>query len=107
MEDVWPPLSFETWRDTAMTLQLWTQVIGKIRLASTPWLNHSWQVPLYLTARGLTTSPMPSGTEIAEIEFDFIRHRLIGRNSKGAAAELALPYWVAPSRKASICREIA
>ena len=90
METVWPPLDFPVWRDTAMTLQLWTQVIGKIRLAATPWLNHSWQVPLYVTARGLTTSPMPSGTEIAEIEFDFIQHRLIGRSSNGAAAELAL-----------------
>ena len=90
MEEVWPPLAFDAWRDTAMTLQLWTQVIGKIRLASTPWLNHGWQVPLYVTARGLTTSPMPSGTEIAEIEFDFLQHRLIGRSSNGAAAELAL-----------------
>lgn len=90
MEEVWPPLDFSAWRDTAMTLQLWTQVIGKIRLASTPWLNHSWQVPLYVSARGLTTSPMPSGTEIAEIEFDFMAHRLVGRSSNGAAADLAL-----------------
>jgi hypothetical protein len=90
MKDIWPPLDFGAWRDTAMTLQLWTQVIGKIRLASTPWLNHSWQVPLYVTARGLATSPMPSGTEIAEIEFDFLQHRLIGRSSNGAVSELAL-----------------
>ncbi|HWU56991.1 MAG TPA: DUF5996 family protein [Rhizomicrobium sp.] len=90
MQEIWPPLAFDAWRDTAMTLQLWTQVIGKIRLAATPWLNHSWQVPLYVTARGLTTSPMPSGTELAEIEFDFIQHRLTGRSSNGAVAERAL-----------------
>jgi hypothetical protein len=90
MAATWPPLAFDAWRDTAMTLQLWTQVIGKIRLASTPWLNHSWQVPLYVTARGLATSPMPSGAEVAEIEFDFIQHRLIGRSSNGAVSEMAL-----------------
>jgi hypothetical protein len=90
MQDAWPPLAFESWRDTAMTLQLWTQVAGKIRLASTPWLNHSWQVPLYVTARGLTTSSMPNGNESVEIEFDFIAHRLMGRSSSGAVAELAL-----------------
>ena len=90
MEDAWPPLAFESWRDTAMTLQLWTQVVGKIRLASTPWVNHSWQVPLYVTARGLATSPMPNGKEAVELEFDFIAHRLVGRSSNGALAELAL-----------------
>jgi hypothetical protein len=90
MDEVWPALPFGSWRDTAMTLQLWTQVVGKIRLASTPWLNHSWQVPLYVTARGLTTSSMPNGNESVEIEFDFIAHRLMGRSSSGAVAELAL-----------------
>jgi hypothetical protein len=90
MQEAWPSLPFESWRDTAMTLQLWTQVVGKIRLASTPWLNHSWQVPFYVTARGLTTSSMPNGNESVEIEFDFIAHRLMGRSSSGAVAELAL-----------------
>jgi hypothetical protein len=90
MAETWPPLAFDTWRDTAMTLQLWTQVIGKIRLASTPWINHSWQVPLYVTARGLATSPIPNGSEAAEIEFDFLDHRLVGRSSNGAVGELAL-----------------
>jgi len=90
MEEAWPPLAFSDWRDTAMTLQLWTQVAGKIRLASTPWLNHSWQVPLYVTARGLATSPMPNGNETVEIEFDFIDHSLVGRSSNGAVAEFAL-----------------
>jgi hypothetical protein len=90
MSDAWPPLAFDGWRDTAMTLQLWTQVIGKIRLASTPWINHSWQVPLYVTARGLATSPMPNGSEAVEIEFDFIDHRLVGRSSNGMVAEISL-----------------
>ncbi|MFL5187223.1 MAG: DUF5996 family protein, partial [Microvirga sp.] len=64
----WPELSYPAWRDTAATLQLWTQIVGKIRLALTPWLNHGWHVPLYVSARGLSTSPMPVGREILEIE---------------------------------------
>ena len=54
----WPDLPYVSWRETAITLQLWTQIIGKVRLSLTPWLNHSWQVPLYVTARGLGTSPI-------------------------------------------------
>jgi len=73
----WPDLRYETWRETAATLQLWTQVIGKVRLGLAPWVNHSWQVPLYVTARGLTTSPMPFAGEILELEFDFVHHRLL------------------------------
>src|SRR6202140_2511927 len=80
---VWPELSYATWSDTAATLQLWTQIVGKVRLALTPWRNHSWQVPLYVTARGLGTSPIPTGNEILEIEFDFISHRLVARTSLG------------------------
>ena len=57
---IWPDLPYPAWRDTAVTLQLWTQIVGKIRLAQTPWVNHSWQVPLYVTARGLGTSPIPT-----------------------------------------------
>ena len=53
---IWPDLTYSTWRETAVTLQLWTQIVGKIRLALAPWVNHSWQVPLYVTARGLGTS---------------------------------------------------
>jgi hypothetical protein len=75
-------LPYPSWRNTATTLQLWTQIIvGKVRLTPTPWINHSWQVPLYVTARGLGTSPIPVGNEILEIEFDFISHRLIARTS--------------------------
>jgi hypothetical protein len=87
---VWPDLPYNRWRDTAATLQLWTQIVGKVRLTLTPWLNHGWQVPLYVTARGLGTSPIPAGSEILEIEFDFISHRLIARTSRGEKRELPL-----------------
>jgi hypothetical protein len=79
----WPDLPYPSWRATAATLQLWTQIVGKVRLAFTPWVNHSWQVPLYVTARGLGTSPIPIGQESLEIEFDFIDHRLAARTSRG------------------------
>ena len=86
----WPDLPYHSWRDTAATLQLWTQIVGKVRLTLTPWLNHGWQVPLYVTTRGLGTSPIPAGSEILEIEFDFISHRLIARTSRGDKRELPL-----------------
>jgi hypothetical protein len=86
---LWPELPYQAWRDTLATLQLWTQIIGKVRLGLTPWINHSWQVTLYVTARGLGTSPIPVGGEILEIEFDFISHRLAFRTSRGE--EQALP----------------
>ena len=87
---VWPELSYAAWHDTAETLQLWTQVVGKVRLSLTPWLNHSWHVPLYVTARGLGTSPIPIGDELLEIEFDFIRHRLALHTSRGDERTLRL-----------------
>ncbi|MBD2747076.1 hypothetical protein IC232_10280 [Microvirga sp. BT688] len=86
----WPELSYPEWRETAATLQLWTQIVGKIRLALTPWLNHGWHVPLYVSARGLTTSPIPIGRDILEIEFDFIAHRLLVRTSRGDERMLPL-----------------
>jgi hypothetical protein len=86
----WPPLPWADWRETAITLQLWTQIVGKVRLALTPWLNHGWQVPLYVSARGLATTPIPAAGEILEIEFDFIDHRLICRTSRGDRRELTL-----------------
>jgi hypothetical protein len=88
--DDWPDLPYASWRETAATLHLWTQVVGKIRLALTPWQNHGWQVPLYVTARGLGTSPMPSGGEAIELEFDFIAHRLVLRTSRGDVDEVPL-----------------
>jgi hypothetical protein len=74
--DIWPALPFAEWKETAKTLHMWTQIVGKIRLALTPWTNHSWHVTLYLTSRGLTTSPIPHGAKTFEIRFDFIDHQL-------------------------------
>jgi hypothetical protein len=70
----WPELPYPAWRDTCATLQLWTQIVGKVRLSLTPWLNHSWQVTLYVTARGLATTPIYDGERTFEIAFDFIDH---------------------------------
>jgi hypothetical protein len=78
------------WRETAATLQLWTQIVGKVRLSLTPWLNHSWHVPLYVTARGLGSSPISVGGELFELEFDMIGHRLACRTSTGAEGAVAL-----------------
>jgi hypothetical protein len=86
----WPPLPFEAWRGTAETLQLWSQIVGKVRLALTPWLNHSWHVTLYVSARGLSTALIPAGTEGLEIEFDFIAHALRIRTTRGEDARLPL-----------------
>jgi hypothetical protein len=88
--DLWPELSTAAWRDTYATLHLWTQIIGKIRLARSPWLNHSWHVTLYVTPRGLTTSPIPDGARTFQIDFDFIDHALRISASDGATRQLAL-----------------
>jgi hypothetical protein len=72
----WPVLDYTATRDTLATLQLWTQVVGKLRLALSPWQNHGWQVPLYVTAHGLGTSPIHYGQRIFEVDFDFVAHRL-------------------------------
>jgi hypothetical protein len=89
-EALWPELTYRNWRETAVTLQLWTQIVGKIRLALTPWVNHSWQVPLYVTGRGLGSLSIPAGREILEMEFDFIAHRLSMRTSLGAERSVLL-----------------
>jgi hypothetical protein len=86
----WPALPYADWRETAASLQLWTQIVGKIRLSLTPWVNHGWQVPLYISARGLATSPIPIGSDILELEFDFIASRLVARTSRGDERTLAL-----------------
>jgi hypothetical protein len=89
--DAWPALSFEAWKDTYATLHRWTQIIGKTRMGFEPMLNHWWQVPLYVSARGLTTSAMPCGPgRLVDIEFDFIAHELAIRTSDGARRELPL-----------------
>jgi hypothetical protein len=88
--DHWPSLVLDTWQDTCATLHMWTQIVGKIRLVQTPFVNHSWHVPLYLTARGMTTSPIPCGERTFQIDFDFIDHRLLVQASDGALKTIAL-----------------
>jgi hypothetical protein len=90
MTETWPELPFSEWRDTCETLHMWTQIVGKTRLALAPMQNHWWQVVLYLTARGLTTSPVPSGGRTFEVDFDFIDHGLIVRTSDGATRTMPL-----------------
>jgi Family of unknown function (DUF5996) len=89
-ESEWPALPYAAWKDTRDTLHLWTQIVGKIRLALTPWINHSWHVALYLTARGLTTSPIPYDGREFQIDFDFIDHVLWIRTSDGHFRQLML-----------------
>jgi hypothetical protein len=86
----WPALPLEEWEDTRATLHMWTQVVGKIRMAQTPLVNHYWNVPLYVTARGLTTSAMPYGERTFEIDFDFIDHNLVIKTSDGQRRLLKL-----------------
>ena len=86
----WPELPLEAWKDTYATLHMWTQIVGKVRLALSPRINHWWQVPLYVTARGLTTSPIPFDRGIFEIQFDFIHHQLLIRTSQDAERKMPL-----------------
>ncbi|HSV25235.1 MAG TPA: DUF5996 family protein [Xanthobacteraceae bacterium] len=86
----WPELPYAAWKDTRDTLQLWTQIVGKVRLALTPWLNHSWHVVLYVTARGLTTSHIPWHAGSFQIDFDFIDHVLWVRTSAGHFRQIML-----------------
>src|SRR6201997_384229 len=74
--ELWPALPLSRWADTYATLHMWTQIVGKVRLALSPRLNHWWEVPLYVNSRGLTTSPIPYAKGVFEIQFDFINHRL-------------------------------
>jgi Family of unknown function (DUF5996) len=86
----WPPLPLSEWVDTCDTLHLWTQVVGKVRLALTPLVNHWWNVPLYVSSRGLSTSPIADGVRTFEILFDFVEHQLRIENSDGRTERLAL-----------------
>jgi hypothetical protein len=99
---IWPSLPLAEWRDTRATLHRWTQVVGKIRLAQAPMTNHWWQVPLYVTARGLTTSPIPYGRRLFQIDFDFVDHRLVIAGSDGRRAGFGL----APCSVADFHREL-
>ena len=86
----WPELPLEAWQDTYATLHMWTQVVGKVRLALSPRVNHWWEVALYVSARGLTTSPIPYGDGIFEVQFDFIEHELIIQTSWGVSKTMEL-----------------
>jgi hypothetical protein len=86
----WPALPVEPWLDTLNTLHMWTQIVGKVRLAQSPWLNHSWHVTLYATTRGLTTSPVPHADRSFEIDFDFIDHGIVVSTTEGERRALPL-----------------
>lgn len=90
MPHLWPLLSLDDWQETCITLHLWTQIVGKIRLVQTPWINHSWHVPLYVTARGLTTGTIPHDDQIFQIDFDFFDHQLRIATSAGLERTVAL-----------------
>jgi hypothetical protein len=90
MSERWPALSYDDWQETAETLHMWTQIVGKIRLAQTPWINHSWHVTLYVSSRGLTTSPISHGERTFQIDFDFIDHRLVVSTCDGDRVALPL-----------------
>jgi hypothetical protein len=100
--EIWPALPFSEWKETCKTLHMWTQVVGKIRLALTPWTNHSWHVTLYLTARGLTTSPMYFGARALQIDFDFVDHVLRLQAGEGIEKIIQLT----PKSVATFYREV-
>ena len=87
---LWPALRYSEWSDTCATLQLWTQIVGKIRMEKTPPVNHWWHVTLYVTSRGLGTSLIPDGERIFEIDFDFLAHRLVISTTDDDRREIAL-----------------
>jgi hypothetical protein len=88
--EAWPSLPFEAWSDTCATLHRWLQIVGKIRLAQSSWVNHGWHVTLYVSATGLTTSPIPYGNRTFQIDFDFVKHRLAVQSSVGGTGGFAL-----------------
>jgi hypothetical protein len=88
--NAWPALAYDDWKDTCATLHLWTQVVGKVRLALTPKVNHWWNVTLYVTARGLTTSAMPCGGRLVQIDFDFIDQLLVLSTNDGGLERCGL-----------------
>jgi Family of unknown function (DUF5996) len=88
--DIWPALPQAAWSDTCATLQLWMQIVGKVRLSLMPPINHTWSVTLYPTARGVTTSPMPHGATMLQIDFDFIEHVLLLETSQGGRMTIPL-----------------
>src|SRR5512133_1246791 len=105
-QDAWPALPLQEWVGTRDTLHLWTQIVGKLRCRQCAWVNHAWHVTLYVSARGLATSPIPHGTRSFDVEFDFIAHRLVLRSSDGGSGGVALqPQSVATFHRA-LMREL-
>jgi hypothetical protein len=100
--EIWPALPFSEWKATSKTLHMWTQIVGKVRLVLTPWTNHSWHVTLYLTARGLTTSPIYFGARVLQIDFDFVDHVLRLQTGEGIKKNIKL----APKSVAAFYREV-
>jgi hypothetical protein len=100
--EFWPELPYEAWKETCATLQLWTQIAGKIRLVQTPWLNHSWHVVLYVTPRGLSTSSIPYGERTFELNFDFLDQVLRVSTSDGQQRKVGLY----PRTVADFCAEV-
>ena len=86
----WPALPLDAWQDTRDTLHMWTQIVGKVRLALSPLINHWWEVPLYVNARGLTTSAIPYSRGVFEVEFDFLEHNLLIKTSEGSGKIMPL-----------------
>ena len=97
----WPALPYEAWRDTCQTLHMWTQIVGKVRMELSPFLNHWWHVTLYVTPRGLTTSAIPYHGGSFDVTFDFLEHTLFMRTSEGTTKALPL----IPRSVASFYRE--
>src|SRR5262245_32226068 len=90
VQHAWPELELHEWLATRDTLHMWLQVVGKVRLIQTPWINHSWHATFYLTSRGLTTSPIPHGDHQFQIDLDLIDHRLAVTASDGRSGGFAL-----------------
>jgi hypothetical protein len=89
-DEIWPSLPLEAWSGTFATLHMWIQIVGKIRLAQSPWVNHSWHATLYVTSKGLTTSPIPHRARTFQIDFDFLTHQLVVQASDGRMSTLPL-----------------
>src|SRR5881396_976241 len=105
--ETWPSLPLDAWSDTYATLHRWLQIVGKIRLTQSPWINHSWHATLYVTATGLTTSPIPYGGRAFQIDFDFIEHRFLVRTSEGRIGGFALEPQSVASFYARLMAELA
>src|ERR1700682_4863947 len=100
--EAWPELPLEAWQESYDTLHMWTQIVGKIRKTLTPLVNHWWNVTLYVTPRGLTTSAIPYGSRMFDMEFDFLQHRLVIRSGDGATRAIELK----PRTVADFYREV-